>query len=87
VATPLSTPAAFSQVGANCLQCPHHGAKNSTSTTRFEFSTCNKGDTRHTAQKEPNGGADLVAEGQCESGDTFDLKLLELSWRTGEPDE
>lgn len=42
VATPLSTPAAFSQAGASCLQCPHHGAKNSTSTTPFEFSTCTK---------------------------------------------
>jgi hypothetical protein len=35
------------------LQCPHHGAKNSTSTTPFEFSTCTKGETRHTAQREP----------------------------------
>ena len=39
------------------MQCPHHGAKNSTSTTPFEFSTCSQIRTL-----KPNGGADLAAE-------------------------
>lgn len=40
VATPFNTVATFSHIGVRALQCPHHGAKNSTRTTLFESRTC-----------------------------------------------
>ena len=73
VATPLRTPAAFSQIGVSCLQCPHHGAKNSTSTTPFAFNTC----------AQANGGTPLEVREELKweesrSGDGERRDLLEV---------